>query len=52
MSCTKVSPHSKLPAPNNEDYNLLDPNTYVGEFFEEDGLSMMFEIDLIEAVGM
>jgi hypothetical protein len=42
----KVSPHSKLPTPNNEDYNLLDPNTYVGEFFQEDGLSGMFEIEV------
>ena len=28
----KVSPHGKLPVPNNDDYNI-DPNTYVGEFF-------------------
>ena len=33
----KVSPHGKLPVPNNEDYNI-DPNTYDGEFFQEDGL--------------
>jgi hypothetical protein len=48
----KVSPHSKLPAPNNEDYNLLDPTTYAGEFFQEDGLTGAFEIDLIEAIRM
>ena len=28
----KVSPHGKLPVPNNEDYNI-DPNTYDGKFF-------------------
>ena len=33
----KVSPHGKVPIPNNEDYNI-DPNTYDGEFFQEDGL--------------
>jgi hypothetical protein len=34
----KVSPHGKVPVPNDEDYNL-DPNTYDGEFFqEEEGL--------------
>jgi len=37
----KVSPHGKLPIPNNEDYNI-DPNTYVGEFFQEDGLEGSF----------
>jgi hypothetical protein len=33
----KVSPRGKLPVPNDEDYNL-DPDTYDGEFFQEDGL--------------
>jgi hypothetical protein len=47
----KVSPHGKLPVPNNEDYNL-DPNTYDGEFFQEEGLEGSFEIDLTEAIGM
>jgi len=28
----KISPHGKLPVPNNEDYNI-DQNTYAGEFF-------------------
>jgi hypothetical protein len=45
----KVSPHSKLPVPNDEDYNL-DPNTYDREFFQEDGLEERFEIDLTEAI--
>jgi hypothetical protein len=31
-----VSPHDKLPVPNDEDYNL-DPNTYDREFFQIDG---------------
>jgi hypothetical protein len=33
----KVLLHGKLPVPNDEDYNL-DPDTYDGEFFQEDGL--------------
>ena len=47
----KVSPHGKLPIPNNEDYNI-DPNTYAGEFFQEDGLEGSFQTDLTEAIGM
>jgi hypothetical protein len=47
----KVSPHDKLPVPNNEDCNL-DPDTYDGEFFQEDGLEGLFEIDLTEAIRM
>jgi hypothetical protein len=47
----KVSPHGKVPVPNDEDYNL-DPNTYDGEFFQEEGLEGRFEIDLTEAMGM
>jgi hypothetical protein len=46
-----VSPHGRLPVPNDEDYNL-DPDTYDGEFFQEDGLEGRFEIDLTEAIGM
>jgi hypothetical protein len=45
----KVSPHDRLPVPNDEDYNL-DPYTYDGEFFQEDGLEGRFEIDLTEAI--
>jgi hypothetical protein len=47
----KVSSHCKLPVPNDEDYNL-DPNTYNGEFFQEEGLEGRFEIDLTEVIGM
>ena len=47
----KVSSHRRLPVPNDEDYNL-DPDTYDGEFFQEDGLEGRFEIDLTEAIGM
>jgi hypothetical protein len=46
-----VLPHGRLPIPNDEDYNL-DPDTYDGEFFQEDGLEGWFEIDLTEAIGM
>jgi hypothetical protein len=47
----KVSPHGKLPLPNDEDYNF-NPNTYDGEFFQEEGLAGRFEIDLTEVIGM
>ena len=47
----KVSPHGKLPIPNNEDYNI-DSNTYTGEFFQEDGLERSFETDFTEAIQM
>jgi hypothetical protein len=47
----KVSPHGKLPIPNNKDYNL-DPNTYDREFFQEEGLEGSFVIDLTEPIGM
>jgi hypothetical protein len=47
----KVSPHGKVPVPNDEDYNL-DPSTYDGEFFQEEGLEGRFEIDLTEADRM
>jgi hypothetical protein len=46
----KVSPHGRLPVPNNEDYNI-NPDTYEGEFFQDDGLPGDFVIDLTEALG-
>ena len=42
----KVSPHSKLPVPNNKDYNNDR------EFFQEEGLQGSFEIDLSDVIGM
>jgi hypothetical protein len=47
----KVSPHAKLPVPNDEDYNF-NPNTYDGEFFQEEGLQGRFEIDLTKMMGI
>ena len=47
----KVSPHGKLPVPNDDDYNI-DANTYEEEFFQEDGLPGSFEIDSTESIGM
>jgi hypothetical protein len=44
----KVSLHGRLPVPNNEDYSIY-PNTYEGEFFQEDGPPGDFVIDLTEA---
>jgi hypothetical protein len=46
-----VSPHGKLPVPNDEDYNI-DSDTYDGELFQEDGLEGRFEIDLTKAIGI
>jgi hypothetical protein len=46
----KVPPHGTLPALNNEDY-IINPNTYEGEFFQEDRLPGDFMIDLTEALG-
>jgi hypothetical protein len=48
----KVSPDGKLPTPNNEDHHLLDPNTYAGEFFQEDELEGRYDIDLTKAIEM
>jgi hypothetical protein len=42
----KVTPHGKLPVPNDEDYNLINPNTCEGEFYQEEGLTGSFVIDL------
>ena len=42
----KVSPHGKLPLPNNKDYNNDR------KFFQEEGLQESFEIDLSDVIGM
>jgi hypothetical protein len=47
--CVQGIATSRLPVPNNEDYNI-DPNTYEGEFFQEDGLPGDFVIDITEAL--
>jgi len=44
-----VSPHGKLPVPNNEDYNF-DPNTR--EFYQLEGLEGRFDIDMFSLMGM
>ena len=31
----KVSPHGKLPIPNEDDYNNINPITYEGTFYQE-----------------
>jgi hypothetical protein len=48
----KVSPHGRIPVPNDEDYNLINPTTYDGEFYQEEGLEGRFEIYLTEAIEM
>ena len=47
----QVSPHGKLPTPNDDDYNF-NANTYDGQFYQEDGLPGTFEIVLPEAIEM
>ena len=46
-----VSPHGKLPRPNDEDYTF-DTNTYDGEFYQADGLQGRFEIVLPGVTAM
>lgn len=47
-----ISPHGRLPLPNDEDYNL-NPETHDGEFYQhEEGLQGSFEIDLTGLVEM
>jgi hypothetical protein len=46
----KVSPHGRILVPNDEDYNLINPTTYDGEFYQEEGLEGRFEIYLTEAI--
>jgi len=47
----KVSPHGKVPIPNDEDY-IFDPNTYDGEFYQPEGLEGRFDIDMSSLMGM
>jgi hypothetical protein len=47
----KVTPHGKLPVPN-DDYNLINPNTYEGEFYQEERLIGSFVIDLTTPIAM
>jgi hypothetical protein len=47
----QVSPHDKLPALNDDDYNF-NANTYDGQSHQEDRLLGMFEIVLPEAIEM
>jgi hypothetical protein len=47
-----ISPHGRLPLPNDEDYDL-NPETHDGEFYQhEEGLQGSFEIDLTRLVEM
>jgi hypothetical protein len=38
--------HNRPPEPDQDDYHRLDPSTYDGEFFQEEGLSGKFTIKL------
>ena len=42
-----VPPRNKVPTPNDDDYHhRLNPSTYEGEFYQEDGLSGRLNITL------
>ena len=41
-----VPTHNRPPLPNKEDYRRLDPSTYDGEFYQEEGLPGQFTINL------
>ena len=42
-----VPPRTKPPTPNDDDYHhRINPNTYEGEFYQEDGLTGEFTINL------
>jgi hypothetical protein len=41
-----VPTHNRPPLPNSDDYRCLDPKTYDGEFFQEEGLPGRFTINL------
>ena len=41
-----VPTHNRPPKPNEDDYRRLDPSTYDGEFFQEEGLPGNFTINL------
>jgi hypothetical protein len=40
----KVSPHGKLPMPNEDDYNNINPITYEGDFYQEQEDGVDFDI--------
>ena len=48
----KVSPHSKLLLPNDDDYNAINPMTYEGDFYQEqeDGGEFDILMDGLEAL--
>ena len=42
-----VPPRNKVPTPNDDDYHQrLNPNTYQGEFYQENGLSGQLNLNL------
>ena len=44
----KVSPHGKLPLPNEDDYNNINPITYEGDFYQEEEDGGEFDVDALE----
>jgi hypothetical protein len=48
--CQFITFHTHVP--NDEDYNLINQNTYEGEFYQEEGLTGSFVIDLSTPIAM
>jgi hypothetical protein len=47
LGCVITVPtHNRPPKPDQDDYRRLDPSTYDGEFFQEEGLPGKFTINL------
>ena len=44
----KVSPHGKLPMPNEDDYININPITYEGDFYQEEEDGGEFDVDVLE----
>jgi hypothetical protein len=44
----KVSPHGKLPMPNEDDYNNINPITYVGDFYQEEEDGGDFDVEMVD----
>jgi hypothetical protein len=44
----KVSPHGKLPMPNEDDYNNINPITYEGDFYQEEEDGGDFDVEMVD----
>ena len=44
----KVAPHGKLPMPNEDDYNNINPITYEGDFYQEEEGGGDFDVQMVD----